>query len=361
MYKVCLTGGPCGGKTTSMQAIEEEFLEKGYNVVIVPEAATLLINSGIRPFGKNALSMYDFQKYVMDMQFYLEEVATKYAKDSNKETIILCDRGLMDDKAYVSLEEYNKLINEFGYSSLDILNRYDLVLHLKSIACDKEELYSNSNNSARTETVDEARLKDAVTLEAWNGHNNLVILDNDCTFEEKINNGISEIYKLVSLDMPLQHQEKYLVDFTDNEFLNKYKTRFDIEQYHVFKDDLEIILRRVVKDEEEKYYEIVKRDEEDGEDRLVKRRMISDREYYSRIPDGIPIKKTRYTFTYNNQYFKLDVFDDGLKLLEVEDTIHSKKRSIPTELEVIDRVDDKYRNSILYKNRNNIKIKKLHE
>ena len=52
MYKkIVLTGGPCSGKTTSIQKIEEEFTQLGYKVIIVPEAAPILINSGIRPFG----------------------------------------------------------------------------------------------------------------------------------------------------------------------------------------------------------------------------------------------------------------------------------------------------------------------
>ena len=32
--KVVLTGGPCGGKTTSISTIEQEFTEKNYQVVL---------------------------------------------------------------------------------------------------------------------------------------------------------------------------------------------------------------------------------------------------------------------------------------------------------------------------------------
>lgn len=35
--KIVLTGGPCGGKTTSIQKIVEEFEEKNYKVIVVPE------------------------------------------------------------------------------------------------------------------------------------------------------------------------------------------------------------------------------------------------------------------------------------------------------------------------------------
>lgn len=48
-------------KTTSLAAIKENLKEKGYHVIVVPEAATILINSGIKPFGVNKMSMYNFQ------------------------------------------------------------------------------------------------------------------------------------------------------------------------------------------------------------------------------------------------------------------------------------------------------------
>ena len=63
--KIVLTGGPCAGKTTALQQIEREFTEKGYHVLIVPEAASILIGAGIRPFGPYIMDMAEFQKYVI--------------------------------------------------------------------------------------------------------------------------------------------------------------------------------------------------------------------------------------------------------------------------------------------------------
>ena len=177
--KIVLTGGPCGGKTTSIQAIEQEFEEKGYHVIVVPEAATILINSGIRPFGKNALTQKEFQRHVMALQFFLEERASEAAKKIDAPTIIVCDRGLLDDKAYVTEEEYKELLKEFNTTQFEIQNRYDLVIHLKTAADGKEEYYTLANNGARTETPEEAREKDRRTLEAWLGHDNLKIMGNE--------------------------------------------------------------------------------------------------------------------------------------------------------------------------------------
>ena len=81
--KIVLTGGPCAGKTTAIQRIVQEFTEKGYNVLVINEAATELIMGGIRPFGDNALDMVEFQNYVLDNMIQLElyiqqKLAIKY-------------------------------------------------------------------------------------------------------------------------------------------------------------------------------------------------------------------------------------------------------------------------------------------
>lgn len=38
--KIALTGGPCGGKTTSISVLEQQLTNKGYKVFIVEEMAT---------------------------------------------------------------------------------------------------------------------------------------------------------------------------------------------------------------------------------------------------------------------------------------------------------------------------------
>ena len=46
IWKICITGGPCGGKTTGLAYLAEKLREEGYNVLLVPEAATLIANGG---------------------------------------------------------------------------------------------------------------------------------------------------------------------------------------------------------------------------------------------------------------------------------------------------------------------------
>jgi tRNA uridine 5-carbamoylmethylation protein Kti12 len=46
LYRVCVTGGPCAGKTTSLQNISTELTDRGFKVIQVPEAATLMMKGG---------------------------------------------------------------------------------------------------------------------------------------------------------------------------------------------------------------------------------------------------------------------------------------------------------------------------
>lgn len=65
VWTLVLTGGPCSGKTTGLATIEQELTNRGYYVLIVPETATELISTGIRPFG-NSLELLPFQYIVFE-------------------------------------------------------------------------------------------------------------------------------------------------------------------------------------------------------------------------------------------------------------------------------------------------------
>ena len=184
--KIVLTGGPCAGKTTALQQIEREFTEKGYHVLIVPEAASILIGAGIRPFGPYIMDMAEFQKYVIGLQMDLENFAEKAAESETNPSLIVCDRGILDDRAYVDESDWNNLLHEFKVTNFDLMNRYDLIIHLRTAALGKEEFYTLDNNNARTETPSEAREKDQKTLEAWLGHEKVKVIGNEMSFQDKI-------------------------------------------------------------------------------------------------------------------------------------------------------------------------------
>ena len=54
------------GKTTTISRIEEHLIERGYHVLVLNECATEIIKGGIRPFGDNKVSVYDFQNEIIN-------------------------------------------------------------------------------------------------------------------------------------------------------------------------------------------------------------------------------------------------------------------------------------------------------
>jgi putative protein kinase ArgK-like GTPase of G3E family len=46
IYKIAITGGPCAGKSTSMEKIKTIFTAKGYRVLCVPETPTMVVYAG---------------------------------------------------------------------------------------------------------------------------------------------------------------------------------------------------------------------------------------------------------------------------------------------------------------------------
>jgi nucleoside-triphosphatase THEP1 len=46
IYKIAITGGPCGGKSSSLKRIQEDLTAKGFRVFSVPEVPTLVVQAG---------------------------------------------------------------------------------------------------------------------------------------------------------------------------------------------------------------------------------------------------------------------------------------------------------------------------
>ena len=114
--RIVLTGGPAAGKTTLISRILKEFKQdEGWKVITIPETATELISGfGIKPFG-GCVSMLDFQDFVVSDQLHKEQLALKAAQMVPEEhVIVLYDRALFDDKAYISDEEFRQVLARFG-------------------------------------------------------------------------------------------------------------------------------------------------------------------------------------------------------------------------------------------------------
>ena len=129
VYKLVLTGGPCGGKTTGQDRLATFFEQLGWKVFTVPEAATILLGGGVK-FGElSSEQAYEFQKDLLRTLVQIEAVFFNQAaliKDKN--VLIICDRGAMDPSAYLDAEGWNTILGDCKLSSFELReNRYNQV------------------------------------------------------------------------------------------------------------------------------------------------------------------------------------------------------------------------------------------
>lgn len=369
--KIVLTGGPCAGKTTALSRIEEYLTERGYRVFIVSESATEMIKGGIRPFGDNAFDMIKFQDLILKYQISKEEIyddAIKYLSDDEK-CVIIYDRGLMDNKAYITDQQFSNLLKKMNLNEIDLLDRYDMVIHLVTAADGCSQYYTLENNEARSESIEEAIELDRKTLNTWIGHNNLVVIDNSTNFEEKINRVIDNIKEVVKFPYSTKYQRKYKVDLNNSslDFLDdKGVTKIDITQTYLGSiennEGYEKRLRKRNLNGEDSYYFTVKKNDELGVNKIITDKKIKESDYIDLLnlhDNRYEIKKTRYTFVYKKQYFTLDIFENGDAILEINQTSAKKNVNLPPDLSVEEVTGiEKYNNyNIAYYNSEKQKIK----
>ena len=200
VVRIVITGGPCSGKTTAINRAFDELKDSGYQILIMPETATQLIGGGIAPWTCKDINSY--QKWQMYLQMEKEKVyaqaCEEIAEVADKPILIIYDRGMLDNKAYVTDDVFKDILDELNLDEDECLSWYDAVFHLETAAKGAEEYYTCDNNSARTETVDEAIEVDNQSLRAWENHPNRVILDNSTDFDgkmKKLYDGIRQVLK----------------------------------------------------------------------------------------------------------------------------------------------------------------------
>lgn len=190
--KIVITGGPCAGKTTALRWVRDAFTHRGYTVLTVAETATELISGGVATWTCGSGEEYQICQLRLQLA---KEQAFEYAARtmSGDKILIVCDRGTMDNKAYMDSREFHRAIDDAGLDEQRMLGGYDAVFHLVTAAKGAGEFYMTENNSARTETAKEASAIDDRLLCAWAGHRHFRVIDNSTCFEDKMERLIAEI------------------------------------------------------------------------------------------------------------------------------------------------------------------------
>lgn len=313
--RIVLTGGPAAGKTTLISRILKEFRQDdGWRVITVPETATELISGfGVKPFG-GCVSMLEFQYFVVGDQLHKMRLALRAAeKVPEPNVLIIFDRALFDDKAYVSDEEFCAVLGAFGVDEAEAMGYYDAVLHLVSCAKGAEFAY-NFGNAARYESLETAREMDDRTLRAWSAHPNLHIIDNAVDFEDKLARGLRAVYAAAGEAVHRTAWRKYLVQMPDTDLLRKQygAVGLDMMQTYLSQTSPNIVrrVRQQKNGDEYLYFYTEKHTSRDGCWETEK--PISGKQYVQYLMEGDPalhaVHKVKYRFTYQNQRFELDVY-----------------------------------------------------
>lgn len=316
IVKIVLTGGPAAGKTTLISRILKEFKQDdGWRVITIPETATDLISGfGIKPFG-NCLSMLEFQDYVVDDQLHKEKLALKAAEAvPEPNVLVVYDRALLDDKAYITDEEFEQVISKFGLSTQTAMAKYDAVIHLVTCAKGAEFAY-NLGNAARTESLDHAVEMDDRTLLAWSAHPNLKIVNNELNFDRKMDRALREIFRIVGRPEPMDKKHKYLIAMPDmNQLVVNYgAVPFEMTQNYlvVTNPRIERRIRKQKNGSDYLFFYTEKHLMEDGT-MWDTERPISSKEYKKYLleaePELQPVHKVKYRFNLDRQRFEIDVY-----------------------------------------------------
>ena len=354
--KIVLTGGPCAGKTTALARIVEHFSGMGYYVLTVPEAATLFSQSGVDFLTANKPLFVESERQLMEFQLEMEDRLERIAERSGQPSLIVCDRGPMDIRAYMRQEMWDSLLQSIDKTVVELRDaRYAAVIHMSTAAKGAEKFYTLGNNAARSESPEQARAIDDRLMTVWTGHPHLRVIGNDCGFEEKINRVLKEIAHVLGVPQPIEIERKYLVELT-GEIPNSNVS--EIKQTYLLPIDGQERRLRMRGENGHSVYFLTTKIRLAADRSYEHECQISENRYLELLREANPAKRTvvkhRTCFLWKDQYFELDEFLEPKLdhlMLEIEDAEDEASVKFPPFLRVIKDVtgDAAYYNSNIAK------------
>ncbi|XP_017767078.1 PREDICTED: TRPL translocation defect protein 14 isoform X2 [Eufriesea mexicana] len=372
VYKVVLTGGPCGGKTTGQMRLCTFFENMGWKVFRVPETATVLLSGGIKFSDLNAEeakgsgsrpsitkssqrhyrnrsnkgearwpeilevnSAFKFQENLLRTMLQIENTFFQLGESSSRNCLIICDRGAMDASAFISKDKWELMAASNGWNNVELRdNRYNQIIHMVSAANGAEDFYSTEDHACRSESVDLARELDYKAAAAWVGHPYFDVIDNSQDFESKLCRMIECVCQKLGIDTGDRLQSSS----TKVKFLikgplpmdSKFPPFQDFDVVHNYLQSsnpkMQARLRKRGQKGHWSYIHTIRRPKMCGQVIEVKTQ-LTHRDYLNmlaqRDDSHFTIFKRRRCFLINNQYFQLDIYREpahprcqGLMLLE---------------------------------------------
>ena len=191
--KIVITGGSCAGKSQTIKQVRNYFSNQGYNVYILNEIPTYLMQKGIT---SETIQKMEFMKLAIGTQIELEKIFEQAIRLSkNEKNILILDTSPIDSLKFINLDEFEQFAKIFKTSFRQILASYDVVIHLEAVAKKFPNLYSNETNKLRNKNSEISVERDERLLKAYEKHPNRAVVECFEVFEDKIRKVIDEIQK----------------------------------------------------------------------------------------------------------------------------------------------------------------------
>ena len=324
VFKLVLTGGPCGGKTTGQERLAEFFESMGWKVYRVPETATLLQKGGVVFPELTEEDAWSFQESIVLTMLRVEETFFRLAETSQRPCLIICDRGLMDPKAYMKEDGWAQILAKNNLHEVDMRDdRYHQVVHLTTAADGAEDFYTQINNSTRTEGLNKAKDVDMATQKVWIGHPYFEVVTNTGTrsFDDKILKLIAVVSSRAGVESGDRVAEgsrkrKWLVKGIDASLPFPSFQEFDVIHTYLTSANPQeqVRVRRRGQDGRFSYSRTIRRIV--AGEKVETRQHIGRSEYDlllgHRDEGRADVVKKRRSFLYKARYFQLDVFSRPL-------------------------------------------------
>jgi hypothetical protein len=180
MFKVVLTGGPGGGKSSLLGRVAEDSRLSRF-VASAEEAIHCMGFLRLSPWRS------EFQCGFVATQVGLE-TGMEISLAGSPTRLLLFHRGTLDPCAF--WQSFGNSRESFfamtGTSIEDHFRRYHAVIHMQSAASGMPTAYVRYPGAHRPETVQEAARLDRLLGELWSGHPRYVLVKCTQTIEEKL-------------------------------------------------------------------------------------------------------------------------------------------------------------------------------
>jgi hypothetical protein len=355
---VTLTGGPCAGKSDSLIHLEGAFIKRGYQVIVLPEAPTIIRNQGFRAEqGVYPNGVCQRMMILQNESFLINAIIAaihSHIPGTVTNMLIIRDRNSIDCAAYVpSVASFEAMLSDMNISVAHICHS-DVTVFLRSLAVDKSRLYKRfaRDNRIRFETVDQAIEADERLLSIHAKYSHPHVVNNRFrSFKHKIKRVIEII--LDALGEPkLEKELSFIVRGDAESILERLgisrDSFVDIHQFYTADGSR---YRRITYPGgiHRSYIQAIKIDTDKPDTRIEIESHVMALEFVNASnhinKDSTPVDKRRYFSFIDNGYtcfiLEVDVFASGLPrgYIRVEVEYGLRKPNISSLLDGLEYVD----------------------